>query len=245
MCPFAKMLADEAERSDAACLYFPRIAAGVNQVVSETVPSFRQVDEYLVRGWRRFGNYYFRDDCPDCSRCVPLRVVVDSFQPGKRQRRILRRASHLDFRIFSIPEFADRYLAESYNLYKVFRRERYGIKDSPFREFLYCYFLNRETGVVSALFDSGKLVGCGWLDRGLSSLSTVYFVFDPDYSSFSPGILSILLELQWASGQGISRYYLGYWLKELSSMAYKGAFRPAEILDYSTGDWSPMDWHHP
>src|SRR6476659_8605767 len=44
--------------------------------------------ELVNKGWRRFGWTLFRPRCLSCQECRPLRVVVDSYEPDRSQRRV-------------------------------------------------------------------------------------------------------------------------------------------------------------
>ena len=83
----------------------------------------------------------------------------------------------------------------------------------------------------------GKTIGIGFLDIGETSLSSIYFFFDTDYNKLSLGIYSALKEIEYAKNIGLKYYYLGYYIKELSSMNYKSQFKPYEYLDFSDMRW--------
>jgi arginyl-tRNA--protein-N-Asp/Glu arginylyltransferase len=82
------------------------------------------------------------------------------------------------------------------------------------------------------------LAGVGFLDISKNALSSVYFVYDPDFSSFSPGVFSILKEIEIVRELGISYYNLGYWIQENNSMAYKGNYHPHQIYSWKNKLWS-------
>src|SRR5260221_6477797 len=63
-----------------------RILAGV------TAGSYQDL---LRRGWRRFGEDFFRPACPRCVKCRSLRVNVGEFKPSRSQRRTLQRNSQI------------------------------------------------------------------------------------------------------------------------------------------------------
>ena len=86
-----------------------------------------------------------------------------------------------------------------------------------------------------------KLIGLGWVDRLPELLSSVYFVFDPDYVSRRLGIFSLLYEIEYARSLDIRWLYLGYWVKSSSKMKYKAEFKPAELL-YNF-KWIPLNSH--
>lgn len=85
----------------------------------------------------------------------------------------------------------------------------------------------------------GKLIGVAITDRAERSLSAVYCYFDPSYEHLSPGAYSILKQLDLCARWGLKHLYLGLYIADCESMAYKGRYLPHErMLD---GDWRVFD----
>lgn len=91
-----------------------------------------------------------------------------------------------------------------------------------------CYYLD------------GKLIAFSVLDFLPVGLSSVYFVWDPDYAHLSLGTILALREIQMCDELGLGPYYLGYYLPECQKMKYKGKFG-GEVLDVCTGRYIPLD----
>jgi len=70
------------------------------------------------------------------------------------------------------------------------------------------------------------------LDDGLSS---VYTFFDPDVPGASFGTYNILWQIEQCRLLGLRYLYLGYWIEQCPSMAYKARFQPVEQL--INGQW--------
>jgi len=226
------------------CTYFPEITAPVEEAFLWNVNiSPAQTDEFLARGWRHVASYFYRNSCKDCRRCLPIRVPADLFEPSKSQRRVLRKNAETEFRMFEPAEFAAKYIRKSLLLYNRFLRIRYRKPPCDLGSYFNEFFVSPTPGLVSAVFIDGKLAGNGFLDLGETSLSTIYFAFDPGFSDFSPGTFSILKEIEWARMAGLKYYYLGYCIREISAMRYKGLFRPFQLLDFDTGKWKESDAH--
>jgi arginine-tRNA-protein transferase len=191
-----------------------------------------ELDWLLSRGWRKFGHYYFRPACPECRACAPLRVPVDCFRPTRGQRRVAAKGAAMRVTFGPI-----RYSDALFDLYQTHSRERFG-QDCSFEEFA----ANLHSPSCPALLASyeldGRLVGAGYLDLGATSLSSVYFVFDPRVSRLSPGVYSVLREMEEARRLGLSHYYLGYLVPGCPRMAYKAAFRPHELYSWQAETWS-------
>lgn len=185
-------------------------------------------------GWRRFGTFFFRPDCPGCRACVPVRLDAAALQLSASQRRVWRRNQDVEF---SVQPLADR--DDYFDLYRRHSRDRFG-KTSDRDEFRDAFTHAAVPSFVTEYRIGGELAGLGFCDRGADGLSSVYFCFDSRWAERSLGIYSVLRECAWAAGQGLRWYYLGYWVQGNATMAYKGRFAPRQVLDWDSGLWSPL-----
>ncbi len=62
------------------------------------------------------------------------------------------------------------------------------------------------------------------------SISAIYCFYDHDYEDLSIGKFSILAQIKIAKELNVPYIYLGYWIDKHSSMGYKEAYSPFEIL---------------
>lgn len=186
---------------------------------------------FLSRGWRRFGHYFFRPACPDCRACIPLRIPVGRFSPSRGQRRVLRRCAHVRVDFGPV-----RYEKELFDLYHTHSQVRFG-QESTFEEFIVNLHSPACPALLARYEDNGRLLGAGYLDRGSDGLSSVYFVFDPLFSDLSPGIFSVLREIEEARKLGLPHYYLGYVVPGCARMDYKAGFRPHQLFDWGNELW--------
>jgi len=74
------------------------------------------------------------------------------------------------------------------------------------------------------------LVGLGLVDSLTVGLSAIYFVHDPDHHRHGLGTWNVLCLIDEARRRGLPHVYLGYWVADCQSLAYKASFRPCEIL---------------
>lgn len=128
---------------------------------------------------------------------------------------------------------------EDFNLYKRYQIDWHEIK-YPVEESEYFDFLI-ETPVPTEIlryYLGTKLIGVGWLDCLPELISSVYFVFDPEFESRRLGIFSLLYEIEYARFLDIRWLYLGYWVESSHKMNYKADFQPAQILRDSR--WIPF-----
>jgi len=191
----------------------------------------RDFDEFLSSGWRRFGLLFFRPACIKCKLCIPIRILCSQFTPSKSQKRVLKKNLKTEVRL-SPPEYRD----EIFEIYRKHSQIKFG-QDSNRDHFKESFFTPAVPSFQSEYYIDGKLIGVGFIDISLHALSSVYFIYDPDYSEYSPGIFSIIKEIEIGRELGVNYYNLGYWIKENRSMAYKGKFRP-----YQTYNWKAKVW---
>jgi len=206
------------------------------EVVGSVTPA-----EYMQRmrqGWRRFGDMLFRPQCPMCSRCRSLRVDVERFRPDRSQRRAWRANAHA-VQIQVGQPTVTRAKLRLYDRYHAFQADTRGwpehpAKDpasyiesfvnNPFRTLEWCYFVQ------------GRLVGVGYVDDLPGGLSAIYFFYDPDERSRSLGTFNVLCILEYARRRRVPHVYLGYFVPECASLAYKARFRPNQLLG-EDGEW--------
>lgn len=87
-----------------------------------------------------------------------------------------------------------------------------------------CYYLDN------------KLIAISVLDFLPSGLSSIYFIWDPDFAHLSLGTLSGLREIQMCRELDLGYYYLGYYIDDCPKMKYKGKFG-GQLLDLVNNAW--------
>jgi arginine-tRNA-protein transferase len=200
--------------------------------------------EYMRRmreGWRRFGHTLFRPQCPSCTACHSLRVLVDRFRPDRSQRRA-RKAndSAVELRIGE-PRVTRSRLA-LYDRYHAFQSDlkgwpqhpakdpdsyRESFVDNPFPIEEWCYYLG------------DVLVGVGYVDVLPEGLSAIYFYYDPQQRQRSLGTWNVLRVIEEAGRRRLPHVYLGYFVAGCRSLEYKARFAPNEALG-PDGAWRPF-----
>ncbi len=187
---------------------------------------------YLSKGWRKFGYYYFRPDCDDCDKCTPIRISVNGFKPSKSHKRVISKNKSIRIEL-------DRliYSDNIFELYKKHSSVRFNQYDTDKNDFMSSFFTQSCPTYLSKYYLEHRLIGTGFLDKCNSGLSSVYFIFDTDYSNLSPGTYSILAEINHAAYLKLSYYYLGYYIEECTSMTYKDRFHPYELYNWNKKEW--------
>ncbi len=229
----SQKLPEEALRiteSPRPCSYLPAETASLEYRLFHSLqPS--EVEFLLERGWRRFGMHLFRPACQSCSKCVPIRVDVEHFQPTKSQRRTLRRNQHIVASLHE-PALTQQHL-DLYNRWHVDMTNRRGWKLQQTTPQDYAEgFLMGDFPSLHEIryFDGDNLVGVGLIDLLPQSISSAYFYHDPDWRPLGPGTFSMLREIEFAQNLGLKHLYLGYWIADCLSMEYKNRFHPSETL---------------
>ena len=132
-----------------------------------------EVYSQLVKlGFRRSGLYTYRPYCDSCQACVPVRIPVERFTPGRTQRKVARRLEAMQVRLLPL-EFD----AEHYALYRWYQQSRHaggGMSDDDPHQ--YSEFILK-SGVDSMLAEfrlDGELKMVSLIDRLADGLSAVY-----------------------------------------------------------------------
>ena len=187
-------------------------------------------------GFRRSGGHLYRPHCQGCQACVPTRIPVESFQPRRRQRRVLAANGDLTVRAESAV-FSSRY----YDLYARYIRGRHQDGDmyppsvDQFRSFLLSQWSN---SVFLCSFLDDELIAVAVTDQQPEGLSAIYTFFDPEMASRSLGAWSILQQIELCRQAGLPNLYLGYWIRDSAKMPYKVEYRPIEL--FLDGRWTRL-----
>lgn len=195
----------------------------------------QELSSLLAEGWRKFGPFFFRPDCPGCRLCIPLRVRTAAFAPSRSQRRVLRRAAGL--RATFGPLRQDERVWEIYRKHSTLRFDQQSDRD----DFLFNFYLPSCPAMQTEVRLGEELIGAGFVDGGEDCLSTVYFCYDPEFGHLHPGTFSVLQEIDYARALGLPYYYLGYYVPGCPRMAYKDHFRPREHYDWQSRTWQLIE----
>ncbi len=219
------------------CSYLPEQRAR-SQVATPTHLIDGHAYSALIRaGFRRSGQFSYRPRCENCQACVPVRVDVARFVPNRTQRRCLKRNQHLSARFLPL-DFKE----EHYALYRTYLGNRHagGGMDRDGPEQYTQFLLSSNVDSIMVEFrDGDTLVMISVIDQINDGLSAVYTFFDPANEKLSPGVYSVLWQIELAKRLDLPYLYLGYWIEASRKMAYKKQYPPLEgLLD---GHWLVLD----
>ena len=197
-----------------------------------------EVHDRLSRaGFRRSHNIAYAPVCPNCNACVPIRIPVGRFQPGRTLRKCLR--TNADVEGFEVPAHAT---TEQFALFQRYQAARHLEGDMAGMTFYDYRAMVEDTPIDTFLVEfrepDDRLVGACLTDRLGDGLSAVYSFFDPELDRRSLGSFSVLWLIERARLLELPYIYLGYWVADSRKMAYKARFRPSEVL--SGGVWREL-----
>ncbi len=192
-----------------------------------------ELSRLLAKGWRKFGDFYFKNNCQDCFQCIPLRINVKEFTPSKSQRRLLNKNHHIEIKLEPL-----NFKEEIYDIFCDHSKNRLNRTVESVDDFLSSFYIESCPAMQSEYYLDNKLVAVGFLDIAGNALSSVYFIYRTEYSQYSLGNYSILKEIEIARSLNKNYYYLGYYVEGNKFMKYKNAFYPNEKMAWKTGKWS-------
>ncbi|EAR09661.1 arginyltransferase [Reinekea blandensis] len=213
---------------DHDCSYLPDRQSRTLFLDPELNYDTRLYEELTQSGFRRSGRHLYRPDCRGCQSCISARIPVNDFKMTRRFRRVLKKTDHLRLEI-APATFRD----EDYALFERYINERHSDGDMyPASKISYQDFLATETPFSWHLryFDQDRLIAVAVTDQLHSGLSAIYTFFEPDIDYLSPGVFSILRQLELCEQRNLPYLYLGYWVPGCQKMQYKTDYRPIELL---------------
>jgi len=205
--------------------------------------SVQNCQDLIERGYRRFGKMYFRPICGDCNECQSIKIDVNNFHFSKSQRRIMKKAHNITSYI-QVPSLSQAHLNlfEKYHLHMKNKKEWTYNKTTP--EHYYQSFVagHNDFGYEILYFDEEKLIGVDLVDILEEGISSIYFYYDPDYSPYSLGKLSLLNQIKLAKRSNKKWIYLGYYVQACPSLSYKAEYTPFLTLNGRPSVYEDFSW---
>ena len=184
-------------------------------------------------GFRRSGALVYAPRCPECTACIPTRIIVDDFKPDRSQRRNWKANGNLEVRVID-RQFSDEHIA----LYQRYIRSRHPDgsmnveSKQEVEKFFLCNWSN--TFFIEFLLD-GTTIALAVVDELESGLSAVYTFFEPAEEKRGLGVYAVLSLVEEAKRRQLPYVYLGYLIYENPKMSYKSRYRPLE--QFRDGQW--------
>ena len=199
------------------------------------------MDVLWADGWRHFGSHFFRYSMSlaeggSLQRIMPLRIDLAKFRLTKSQRRLLRCNADLTVRI--APAIVDEGREAMFQRHKM----RF---TSNIPETLRDFMPEADPSVTPCecreiqVWEQDSLIAVSYLDLGREAASSVYAIFEPEAAGRSPGIFTLLQEIEFARAARRCFLYLGYATIEPSHYDYKKRFLGVQRFDW-LGNWIPL-----
>jgi len=205
--------------------------------------SVQDNQELIQRGFRRFGKMYFRPICSDCQECQSIKIDVNNYTFSKSAKRTLKKAKNIKSYV-QVPTLSQAHLDlfEKYHLYMKERKE-WDYNETNAQNY-YESFVNghNDYGYEVLYFDEDKLIGVDLIDILEDGISSIYFYYDPDYSTYSLGKLSLYHQIQFAQKNKKQWVYLGYYVKDCPSLSYKAMYKPFLTLQGRPTEYEESTW---
>jgi arginine-tRNA-protein transferase len=224
------------------CSYLDDIETTTHYKIIENA-SIKSCEELIQRGYRRFGKMYFRPICATCSECQSIKIDVDNFEFSKSQKRVMKKASFIKNYIQK-PTLSHEHLKlfEKYHLHMKDKKEWTYNETSP--DHYYNSFVDgdEDFGYEVLYFDENRLIGVDLIDILEDGISSIYFYYDPEYSAYSLGKYSLYKQIEFAKKNSKKWIYLGYYVEECPSLAYKSHYKPYLTLQGRPTEYEPYKW---
>lgn len=194
-------------------------------------------DLLISAGFRRSQHFLYKPACVDCRACIPVRIDVERFRPGRTFRKLLK--ANADLEVTEAPPVPTQEQFELFQRYLEARHSEGGMAHMSRGDFQDMVAHSApDTRLIELRSTDGKLIGVSITDYVRTGLSGVYKFFAPEAASRSLGTYLILWHVSRAQQLGLPYVYLGYWIADCRKMAYKSRFRPMEQLD--GWQWIPL-----
>jgi len=92
-----------------------------------------------------------------------------------------------------------------------------------------------------------KLFAIGVIDITPNIVSSVYFMYDPEFDFLAPGIFGAIREIEYTNkirkdfDEQMKYYYMGFYIPDCQKSVYKGEYSPSELLCPITYTWVPLE----
>jgi arginine-tRNA-protein transferase len=195
----------------------------------------RLMDKLLSIGYFRSGKSMFHgpvtfiEGVPNST--IRTRLVLETQKLGKSSRKLLaknrKRFTHQVCELDLDQEILDLYEDYRTHCFK-------GNLNGELSEWLEGSFdMKLFNTKIIKFYDGERLIAASFVDIGLDSMASIMGIYHPDYSKYSLGVYSMLVEVECAKEMELDYYYPGYILSASPRFEYK---KKVGNLDYKSFD---------
>ncbi|WP_262966771.1 arginyltransferase [Methylobacter psychrophilus] len=184
--------------------------------------------QLIAQGFRRSGDEVYAPHCSHCSACIPVRLPVKKFKPGRSQKRCLHK--NIATQVTVKPAIFEQAHYDMYLRYQTARHNEGSMANVSPDE--YINFLGSswcDTRFIEFSINN-ELAGIAVVDQFDQAWSAVYTFFEPKFSDHSLGVFAVLWQIEQVILQQKEFLYLGFWIKACKKMAYKSDYQPMQLL---------------
>ena len=224
------------------CSYLDNLEQKTHYKIIDKCSNVRCQD-FIERGFRRFGKMFFRPICEECNECQSIKIDVKNFKFSKSQRRVLKKAEHIKS-IIQKPTLTKKHLDlfEKYHLHMK-NKKGWPHTTTTAQNYHNSFVVGAEDyGYEVLYFDEEKLIGVDLIDILPNGISSIYFYYDPNYNKYALGKLSMYLQIKFAIETKRDWVYLGYYVEDCSSLSYKSHYKPYLTLEGRPNEEEKFSW---
>jgi leucyl-tRNA---protein transferase len=199
-----------------------------------------EFDDFLAQGWYPMGQTIFTTHFLCFFRqfysAIWIRLPLEGYQYSKSLRK-LRRRNQERFRIEVNPA---TFTEEKEALFQRYRLTFSGSLPQTLSE---CHFDQEENNIFDTrevtVYDQERLIACSYFHLGARGAASIQGFYDPDYSSYSLGLYTMLEEISFCMDSGIDFFYPGYVVPGYDRFDYKLRIGPVDYYELTTQQWLP------
>lgn len=198
-----------------------------------------ELDHYLAKGWYRMGQSIFTCHFlwfgERLYSAVWLRLDLRDFSFNKKQRKIMQR-NRKHFHYVYRPAKLD--IAKEI-LYQKYKTKFDGRLAPNLKESLQdgADFNIYNTYEICVYDEDNHLVAFSFFDVGEKSIASIQGIYDHDYSTYSLGYYTMLLEMKYGLEHHIAHYYPGYIVPGYQRFDYKKRIGAVDYYDIKQEKW--------
>ncbi len=198
-----------------------------------------QLDVFLANGWYRMGQTIFTTHFlffeQRIHSAIWLRLhLSEDFRFKRSLRKILKRNREK----FTVKVKPFELTAEKELIYQRYAEDFKGnLSGTLKRSLLDGADLNVFDTLEINIYDGDRLIAFSFFDEGVNSLTSINGVYDPEYSSHSLGLHTMLEEIQYGIDTGRKFFYPGYFVPGNPRFDYKLRVGDVEFLEFKSKAW--------